>query len=74
MNTQEIINLFEDALEIEQNSLSESTNLSEIPEYDSMAKLSLIILSDDEFGKKLSGEQIREFKTVGDIVKFLSAD
>jgi len=74
MNTQEIINLFEDALEIEKNSLSESTNLSEIPEYDSMAKLSLIILSDDEFGKKLSGEQIREFQTVGDIVKFLSAD
>jgi|NOAtaT_6_FD_contig_21_1443464_length_289_multi_4_in_0_out_0_1 acyl carrier protein len=74
MNTQEIINLIEDALEIEQNSLSESTNLSEIPEYDSMAKLSLIILSDDEFGKKLSGEQIREFKIVGDIVKFLSAD
>ena len=34
-----------------------------------MAKLSLIVLFDDEFGKKLTGEQIRSFVTVGDILK-----
>ena len=36
-----------------------------------MAKLSLIVLCDDEFDKKLTGEQIREFKTVKDILNFL---
>ena len=71
MTNQEIINLIEDTFEIEINSLSEDSLLSEIPEYDSMAKLSIIILADDDFDKKLTGEIIREFKIVGDIVKFL---
>jgi acyl carrier protein len=41
------------------------------PEFDSMAKLTLIVLCDEEFGKKLTGEQIRAFKTVGDILDFM---
>ena len=28
-------------------------------------------MCDEEFEKKLSGEQIRQFKTVGDILDFL---
>lgn len=71
MTNQEKINLIEDALELDLNSLSEDTLLSDIAEYDSMAKLSIIVMCDDEFGKKLTGEQIRDFKTVGDIVSFL---
>tara|TARA_Y100001954_G_C15656362_1_gene525340 strand:- start:534 stop:755 length:222 start_codon:yes stop_codon:yes gene_type:complete len=71
MTNQEIINLIEDTLEIEINTLSDDSLLSEIPEYDSMAKLSIIILADDDFNKKLTGETIIEFKTVGDIVEFL---
>tara|TARA_X000001036_G_C20447046_1_gene711720 strand:- start:9 stop:230 length:222 start_codon:yes stop_codon:yes gene_type:complete len=71
MTNQEIINLIEDSLEIELNTLSKDSKLSDIPEYDSMAKLSIIILADDDFNKKLTGEIILEFKTVGDMVQFL---
>ena len=71
MKHQEIINLIEDTLEIELNTLSEDSILSDISEYDSMAKLSIIVLADDDFNKKLTGEIIIEFKTVGDIVEFL---
>ena len=46
--------------------------LADIEEYDSMAKLSLIVMSDDEFDKKLTGEQILKFVTIQDIVDFLS--
>lgn len=70
MTNQEKLNLIEDAFEVDINSLSEDTLLSDIPEYDSMAKLSIIVLCDEEFGKKLSGERMREFQTVGDILKF----
>jgi acyl carrier protein len=70
MTNQEKLNLIEDALEVAINSLSEDTLLSDIPEYDSMAKLSIIVLCDEEFEKKLTGEQMREFITVGDIVAF----
>jgi len=71
MTNKEIINLIEDTFEIDINTLSKNSSLQDIPEYDSMAKLSLIILADDEFDKKLTGEIIRDFKTVGDIVEFL---
>lgn len=74
MNNQEIINLIEDTLEVELNSLTENTLLADIEEYDSMAKLSIIVLADDEFNKKLTGETMREFVNVGDIVRFLIAE
>lgn len=72
MTVQEKLNLIEEALELNVNSLTEDKALEDIPEYDSMAKLTIIVLADDEFGKKLTGEQLRDFKTVGDIVAFLS--
>ena len=71
MTIEEKIALLEDMLELDNGSLKPETVLVDIDEYDSMAKLSLIVLMDDEFGKKLSGEQIREFKTVQDILDFM---
>lgn len=71
MTNVEKMNLLEEALELDPNSLTEATILDDIEEYDSMGKLSLIVLCDDEFDKKLSGEQIKEFKTVKDILDFL---
>lgn len=71
MTQEEKIALLEDMLELESGALAPETELSSIDEYDSMAKLSLIVLMDDEFSKKLTGEQIREFKTVQDILNFM---
>ena len=67
MTTQEKIALIEDVLELP-GKLTPETILVDLPEYDSMAKLSIIVMFDDELGKKLTGEQIRTFKTVGDIL------
>lgn len=71
MTEKEKIALLEDMLELESGTLNSDTELSSIEEYDSMAKLSLIVLMDDEFNKKLTGEQIRMFRTVGDILAFM---
>ncbi len=71
MKQEEKIALLEDMLELDGGTLKPETVLADIEEYDSMAKLSLIVLMDDEFGKKLTGEQIREFKTVQDILDFM---
>lgn len=71
MTQEEKIALLEDMLELDANTLAPETELNSISEYDSMAKLSLIVLMDDEFGKKLTGEQIREFKTVADVLNFM---
>lgn len=71
MTQKEKIALLEDMLELDGGTLKPETELDSIDEYDSMAKLSLIVLMDDEFGKKLTGEQIREFNTVQDILDFM---
>ena len=68
MTNIEKIALLEDMLEMGEGTLSPEMELNAIDEYDSMAKLSLIVLFDDECGKKLTGEEIRTFKTVGDIL------
>ena len=71
MTQEEKIALLEDMLELDGGTLKPETELNSIDEYDSMAKLSLIVLMDDEFRKKLYGEQIRAFKTVQDILDFM---
>ena len=71
MTNQEKMRMLEETFELDENSLTEDTVLADIVEYDSMAQLSIIVLCDDEFDKKLTGEQIREFKTVKDILNFL---
>ena len=72
MRQEEKIAMLEDMLELDGGSLKPEMELNDIEEYDSMAKLSLIVLMDDEFGKKLTGEQIRLFKTVQDILDFMN--
>jgi len=71
MTQEEKIALLEDMLELDGGTITPETVLSSIAEYDSMAKLSLIVLMDEECGKKLTGEIIREFKTVQDILNFM---
>lgn len=71
MTNEEKIAMLEDMLELDGGTLAPETILAEVEEYDSMAKLSLIVMMDEECGKKLTGEQIREFKTIQDILDFM---
>lgn len=71
MTNDEKMRLIEDTLELGNHTINENTLLGDIHGYDSMARLTLIVLCDDEFNKKLTGEKIREFKTVKDILDFM---
>ena len=61
----------EETWELDEGTLTEDTALEDVEEYDSMGKLSLIVLCDDEFEKKLPGDVIRGFVTVKDVLDFL---
>ena len=71
MTQREKITMLEDLLELENGTLNAETELTSIEEYNSMTKLSLIVMMDDEFNKKLTGEQLLAFKTVQDILDFM---
>ena len=71
MSDQEKIAMLEEMLELDEGVLKADTLLDDVEEYDSMAKLSLIVLMEDEFGVKLTGNVIKGFETVGDILKLM---
>lgn len=71
MDNKKKVALLEEMLEVDSGTLQENTLLSDIEEWNSMAVLSLIILMDENFNKKLSGAQIKEFKTIKNIIDFM---
>lgn len=71
MDKQKKLALLEDMFEMDEGTLKEETRLDDLDEWDSLAKLSLIVLMDDEFGKKLSGSEIKEFVIIGDILNYM---
>ena len=71
MSEREKLALLEDMLELDEGDLTVDRELNDIDEYDSMAKLSLIVLMEDEFDVKLTGDMIKGFETVGDILKLM---
>ncbi|MBR2083975.1 MAG: acyl carrier protein [Muribaculaceae bacterium] len=71
MTNEEKLHLIEEVLELDEDTLKPETALADIEEYDSMSKLSLIVMIDDECHKKLTGEQLREFVTVQDVLDFM---
>ena len=62
------IGLIAEALDIDEGAISAETVLDDLEEWDSMNKLSLIVMFDDEFGKTLKSDDIKGFKIVGDIM------
>ena len=71
MDNSKKLALLEEMMELDEGTLSSETILADIEEYDSMAKLSLIVLMNDEFEKKLTANQIKAFYTVQDILDFM---
>ncbi|MCR5567049.1 MAG: acyl carrier protein [Clostridiales bacterium] len=71
MTNAEKIAKLEETWEMDEGTLTEETALEDVDEFDSMGKLSLIVLCDEEFSKRLDGETIRGFKTVKDILDFM---
>lgn len=71
MDTAKKLALLEETLELEEGELQPEMVLADIDEYNSMAKLALIVLMSDEFGKKLTSDHIKTFVTIQDILDFM---
>ena len=68
MTIKEKLNFLEDLLDIEKDSLSEETKLEEISEWDSISAIILIAGFDETFQKVITPAEVKEFKTVKDII------
>lgn len=71
MDTAKKLVLIGEVVELDEGRLTPETELASLECWDSLTRLSLIVMIDDECGKTLKGDQIRAFKTVQDIMDFM---
>lgn len=68
MSEKERIELLEDIMDLEPGTLHADDYLKNFEEWDSLTALTLISEMDERFGITLTGEQIKDFKTVSDVI------
>ena len=75
MEKSEFIEKLKDALEIDENEkISEKTNLTDFPEYDSLGVLGIIAMIDESFGKQLSSSDFQKITTVDSLMKLIGEE
>ena len=47
--------------------LTPETQLQDLPEWDSLAALGVIVMFDMEYGKSITGDQLEKISTIGDL-------
>ena len=72
MELSEKLALLEDILDVDSGSLSCDQSLVDIDEWDSLSALSVVVMIKDEFNVKITGAQVRAFKTIQDIIDVMN--
>lgn len=71
MDIKEKLALIEDCMDLDGGTLKLEDSLSEYEEWDSVAVLSIIAMVDENFHKSVSGDVLKEAKTVSDIIALM---
>ncbi len=71
MTEKEKLALLESTLDVGESVLTPETKRENVSEYDSLARLSLLVMMDEEFGVSLKPEMIKQLVTVSDILKLM---
>ena len=67
-----LISQLTEAIECEPDSLKLETRFKDLPNWDSMAALSIIAMADEYYGRAISGDDLKSANTVGDLIALLS--
>ncbi len=71
MTDERKLELLEDMMDQDPGTLHPETVLNELGAWDSVALISFMALVDDEFGKELPAETVREQRTVADLMSLM---
>ena len=72
MNEKEKIAFLEEIMELDEGTLSVDDVLEDYVEWDSITALSLIAMMDEKFHKTISGADIKNMKTVSDVLEAMN--
>ena len=73
MTKAEKIALLEEVMELEEGTLQQDDVLEEYDEWDSVTILGIISLIDEEFGKTVTGKEVRDIKTVSGLLDMMES-
>lgn len=71
MKDERKLELIAEILDVEQESLTPETILSDLEEWDSIALISFMAMMDDEFDKIVKGADVKAQKTVADLMALM---
>lgn len=71
MEIKEFIEKFVEAVEVESATVKPDSKFRDFEEWSSLSTLSLIAMVDEEYGKTLTGEHIRNSSTVEDLFEIV---
>lgn len=75
MDISKFINVFAEALEIEDASIiREATEFRNLGEWDSLAYLNIIAMLDEEYDIQIENAEFKKLNTVGDIIKYIETN
>lgn len=73
MTNNELIELFAEALEIKASLIQPDKPVADYAEWNSLAWLTIVSLLDERYGIRLTGEEVRGFVTVRDVIENITA-
>lgn len=71
MTNKEKLNLFAETFSLNADELAEDTALNDLDVWDSMAKLSLIIMFVENFDRKMKVDEINKLKSLKDVMDMM---
>jgi acyl carrier protein len=63
-----------ECMEIEPVDIDEDTVFRELEDFDSMAVMSIVAYADEKFGKTLAAEQLKDMKTVRNLMELIGME
>lgn len=63
-----------DQLDLEEDSITMESDIVEDLEADSLDVVDLVMTLEDEFGLEVPDDQVENFRTVGDIVRYIESN
>ena len=74
MKIDDFINALKELLEIEDLDLQLETNLRDLPEFTSLVVMGMVALIDENFNRRLTGDQFSEITTVKSLIDVIGID
>ena len=71
MEREKKLELLAEVMDVSPEELSEEMLLAEAGEWDSLARLSYVVMVGDEFGREVTREEVRSLVTVEDALKMM---